>query len=113
MEYDKRLGLGYSSGESIMMKRKPSEALTLEAELLRLNTLVRERREQLARLRECPNKTCECRRVWGKEVGKNLANQVRKIRRQLGPKSAKASKTSQTSGRRPTPTPLQQPGSAA
>jgi hypothetical protein len=105
-EYDKRPDLGYSVAGSIMMKRKPSEALALEAELLRLNELVRDRREQLARLQDCPNKTCECRRVWSKEVGKNLATQVRKIRRELGPQSAKTSNNSATSKRRRAPTSL-------
>ena len=66
-----------------MMKRKQREALELEAELVRLNTLVRQRRQQLARLEECPNKDCECRRIWREVVEKDLARQVGKIRRQV------------------------------
>jgi hypothetical protein len=52
----------------------------LEAELLRLNTLVRKRRAQLERLERCPNKDCECRQVWRESIEKNLAGQVGKIR---------------------------------
>lgn len=66
-----------------MMKSKQREALELEAELVRLNTLVRQRRQQLARLDKCPNKDCECRRVWREVVEKDLARQVGKIRRQV------------------------------
>ncbi len=55
----------------------------LEAELIRLNTLVRARRKQLARLEQCPNKACECRMVWREVVEKNLASQMGKIRRQV------------------------------
>ena len=66
-----------------MMKGKQREALELEAELVRLNTLVRQRRQQLARLETCPRKDCECRRVWREVVEKDLARQVGKIRRQV------------------------------
>jgi hypothetical protein len=66
-----------------MMKSTQQEALEFEAELLRLNALVRQRRKQLARLDKCPNKDCECRAVWREVVEKNLAGQVRKIRRQV------------------------------
>ena len=66
-----------------MKKRKQREALELEAELVRLNTLVRQRRQQLARLEDCPNKDCECRRIWSEAVEKDLARQVGKIRRQV------------------------------
>ena len=66
-----------------MMKRKQREAVELEAELVRLNTLVRQRRQQLARLETCPNKDCECRRIWRETVEKDLARQVGKIRRQV------------------------------
>ena len=66
-----------------MMKSKQREALELEAELVRLNTLVRQRRQQLARLEKCPNKDCECRRIWREVVEKNLARQVGKIRRHV------------------------------
>ena len=69
---------------------KPQEATELEAELLRLNTLVRERRQQLARLEKCPNKDCPCRVVWRNHVEKNLAGQVGKIRRQVGTKAGQA-----------------------
>jgi hypothetical protein len=72
---------------------KPREATNLEAELVRLNALVRERRKQLARLDKCPNKDCPCRFVWREHVEKNLAGQVGKIQRQVrrGPaRSAKA-----------------------
>ena len=65
------------------MKTKQREAAELEAELLRLNSLVRERRNQLARLEACPNKDCECRRVWKEVVDKKLNRQVGKIRKQV------------------------------
>ena len=62
---------------------KPREATDLEAELLRLNALVRERRKQLARLEKCPNKDCPCRFVWREQVEKNLEGQVGRVRRQV------------------------------
>jgi len=65
------------------MKSKQREAVELEAELLRLNSLVRQPRAQLVRLEECPNKDCECRGVWREVVEKNLAGQVGRIRRQV------------------------------
>ena len=65
------------------MKSKQQQVLELEAELLRLNSLVRQRRKQLAFLEKCPNKNCECRRVWRQVVERNLAQQVGKIRRQV------------------------------
>ena len=71
---------------------KPPQATDLEAELLRLNRLVRERRQQLARLDKCPNKDCPCRVVWRNHVEKNLAGQVGKIRRQVGSKTGLAGK---------------------
>ena len=71
----------------------------LEAELVRLNLLVRERRKQLARLEKCPNKDCPCRFVWREHVEKNLAGQVAEVRRRLQPKSAKPAK--QRARRRP------------
>jgi hypothetical protein len=71
---------------------KPQEATELEAELLRLNTLVRERRKQLARLEKCPNKDCPCRLVWRNHVEKNLAGQVGKIRRRVRSKTAQPAK---------------------
>jgi hypothetical protein len=62
----------------------------LEAELVWLNTLVRERRKQLARLDKCPNKDCPCRFVWREQVEKNLAGQVGKIRQQVHSKGKSA-----------------------
>ena len=64
----------------------------LEAELVRLNALVRERRKQLDRLDKCPNKDCPCRFVWREHVEKNLAGQVGKIRHHVLGKSGKAAK---------------------
>jgi hypothetical protein len=66
-----------------MMRNKRQETIELEAELFRLNALVRKRRQQLARLEKCPNKDCECRAVWHEVVNKNLAGQMTKIRRQV------------------------------
>ena len=74
------------------MKSKQRQARELEAELLRLNHLVRERRKQLAFLEKCPNKHCECRRVWRQVVEKNLAHQVGKIRRHVRGGSAQTPK---------------------
>ncbi|HEY5915372.1 MAG TPA: hypothetical protein VJA21_32720 [Verrucomicrobiae bacterium] len=65
------------------MKSKPERAAELEAELMRLNILVRARRKQLARLERCPNKDCECRMVWRDSVEKSLAEQMGRIRRQV------------------------------
>jgi len=65
------------------MKSKQLDATELEAELLRLNALVRERRSQLARLKNCPNKRCPCRVVWREVVEKKLAGQVGKIGRNV------------------------------
>jgi hypothetical protein len=66
-----------------MMKSKERQVAELEAELLRLNSLVRQRRTQLAYLQKCPNKDCECRRVWHQVVEKNLAQQMGKVRRKV------------------------------
>ncbi len=74
------------------MKRKARNAVELEAELLRLNELVRARRRQLARLAACPNKDCECRAVWREVVEKDLAGQVGKIRREVRGESGKPTK---------------------
>jgi len=63
------------------MNSKKQASSDLESELLRLNTLVRQRRAQLARLETCPHKDCECRAVWSSIVDKDLATQVRKIRK--------------------------------
>ena len=78
------------------MKSKRQQALQLEAELHRLNNLVRERRKQLAFLEQCPNKHCECRRLWHQVVEKKLAHQVGKIRRHV------RSKVAQTTARKTT-----------
>lgn len=65
------------------MISKPREKLELEAELTRLNALVRERREQMARIEDCPNPECPCRVVWKDKVEKGLASQMRKIGKQV------------------------------
>ena len=81
----------------VVMKSKEREAVDLEAELLRLNALVRQRRKQLARLAECPNKDCECRAVWQEVVSKKLAGQIGKIRRHVRrPKAAKTQGSKQS-----------------
>jgi len=71
------------------MNGKERVGADLEAELLRLNALVRERRKQLARLEKCPNKDCPCRFVWREQVEKNLEGQVGRIRQQVRGKSAR------------------------
>lgn len=71
---------------------KPQAATELEAELLRLNALVRARRKQLVRLDKCPNKDCPCRFVWREHVEKNLAGQVGKVRHQIVSKLAQPTK---------------------
>src|SRR5664279_1649822 len=90
-----------------MMNGKQRDGTQLEAELIRLNTLVRERRKQLDRLEKCPNKDCPCRFVWREHVEKNLAGQVGKIRRRVRDKSAKLVKPKaqarRRSGKRNTP----------
>ncbi len=65
------------------MNRKLKQAAELEAELVRLNSLVRARRQQLARLETCPHKNCECRLLWSDHVEKQLATQVHKIRKHV------------------------------
>ena len=80
---------------------KPREGTDLEAELMRLNSLARERRKQLARLEKCPNKDCPCRFVWREHVEKNLAGQVSEIRRRVRGKSAKFGKRGGLSRQRP------------
>jgi len=77
------------------MKDKPPQAAELEAELVRLTSLVRERRKQLALLATCPNKNCACRVVWHEVVQKNLASQMGKIRRQVRPKYNSAARNGQ------------------
>ena len=77
-----------------MKNSKQHQAAELEAELLRLNALVRQRRKQLAFLEQCPNKSCECRTVWREVVEKNLASQVGKIRHHVrSPKREGKAKT--------------------
>jgi hypothetical protein len=71
------------------MKTPLGKAAELEAELFRLNALVRRRREQLARLEHCPHKDCECRQVWKEVVEQKLAHQVGKIRKQVRGRPAK------------------------
>jgi hypothetical protein len=71
------------------MKSKQRNAAELEAELVRLTTLVRARRKQLARLEKCPHKDCECRSIWRQVVEKNLAQQMGKIRQQVKVKAAR------------------------
>src|ERR1035437_8795726 len=75
-----------------MMNGKQRVETQLEAQLIRLNTLVRERRKQLARLEKCPNKDCPCRAVWRNHVEKNLAGQVGKIRRKVSNKTTQPAK---------------------
>ncbi len=72
------------------MKSKAKQAAELEAELLRLSALVRYRREQLGRLEQCPNKTCECRRIWRNHIEKYLVAQVGKVRQQVKSRAAVA-----------------------
>jgi len=74
------------------MKSRPLDATELEGELLRLNALVRERRKQLARLKNCPNPECPCRVVWRGMVEKNLATQVGRVRRNVRSKRGGSSK---------------------
>ena len=85
----------------MIMNGKQRETTDLEAELLRLNALVRERRKQLARLEKCPNKDCQCRLVWREQVEKNLKGQVGKIRRQVGTGSAALARRKARANRRP------------
>ncbi len=82
---------------------KPEEATDLEAELLRLNALVRERRKQLARLEKCPNKDCPCRFVWREHVEQNLASQVSEIRRQVHGNPAKTARPKSRANTRSAP----------
>lgn len=80
------------SGFTVGMKSKQSQQVAdLESQLVRLNTLVRQRRAQLERLKTCPNKGCECRKVWREVIEKDLAGQVGKIRKRITP-AAKAAK---------------------
>lgn len=82
------------------MKSRPLDATELEAELLRLNALVRERRNQLARLKNCPNPDCPCRVVWRDTVEKSLANQVGRVRRNVSGGSKNSSKPKRAAARK-------------
>lgn len=82
------------------MKSRPLDATELEAELLRLNALVRERREQLARLKNCPNPECPCRVVWRGVVEQNLASQVGRIRRNVRSRAGGASARKKAAARK-------------
>lgn len=79
------------------MKSKKPSVVELEAELVRLNELVRARRHQLARLDECPNKDCECRAVWHEVVDQKLKHQVGRIRK--GVRTAAKRKTTRKAKR--------------
>jgi len=65
------------------MKSSESAPLELESELIRLNSLIRARRKQLAFLDQCPNTDCECRSVWREVTEKKLAGQVGKVRKHV------------------------------
>ena len=82
------------------MKSKNQVASDLAADLLRLNSLVRQRRAQLERLEKCPHKDCECRLVWSQVVNKDLATQVGKIRKGVSRNGSKAGKPSARSASR-------------
>ena len=56
------------------MKSSDCGPAELESELIRLNSLIRARRKQLAFLQRCPNTDCECRAVWKEVTEKKLAN---------------------------------------
>ena len=79
-----------------MKKTKKQKTIELEAELVRLNSLVRDRRRELARLTKCPNKACTCRLFWQQHVEKILALQLGKIRRGIHPRP----RTATAAGRR-------------
>jgi len=73
----------------IATNSKKTDATKLEAELARLNALVRERRGQLARLKDCPDQQCPCRLVWREVVEEKLTSQLGKIRRKVNSRRAK------------------------
>jgi hypothetical protein len=77
----------------VTTKSTRQKAAELEGELLRLNDLVRARRKQLASLEECPNKECECRRVWHEVVEKKIHHQVGKVGKQVRKKRARKLKS--------------------
>ena len=72
------------------MKSKERKIFELEAELLKLNSLVRARRQTIARLAACPNKNCECRAVWREHTEKTLASQVGKVSSRVAKGKSKA-----------------------
>jgi len=78
------------------MKHPQQKVFELEAELLRLNEMVRARRRQLEQLDACPNKDCECRVVWKEVTEKNLAGQMGKIGTRV-----RAKKASRTAAKKP------------
>ena len=82
------------------MNSKEEVAADLEAELLRLNTLVRKRRAQLQRLEKCPNKDCECRAVWREHIEHALASQVGTIRGHVSKKAAPRAPSAAKAARR-------------
>jgi len=65
------------------MKSSNRDPIELESELMRLNTLIRARRQQLSVLATCPHTDCECRSVWREVTEKKLANQVGKVRKHV------------------------------
>ena len=81
-------------------KSKPLDETELEAELLRLNALVRERRKQLAQLKNCPNPQCPCRVVWHDVIEQNLTSQVGKIRHKVRTPPGRVAKAKRARGRR-------------
>ena|SRR5208337_819718 len=84
-----------------MIDGKQRAVTELEAELVRLSLLVRERRKQLARLDKCPNKDCPCRFVWREHVEKNLVGQVGEVRRRVRGEPAKLTKPKDQPSRHP------------
>ena len=83
-----------------IMKSNESKVLGLESELLRLSNLVRERRSQLARLRDCPNPLCPCRAVWRDHVEKKLSGQVNKVNKTVRQTPSPRSRGAASNGKR-------------
>jgi len=65
------------------MKSSESGPAELESELIRLNSLIRARRKQLALLERCPHTECECRALWTEVTEKKLAGQMGKVRKHV------------------------------
>ena len=80
----------YVGSDRHTMKSKERKIFELESELLKLNSLVRARRQTLARLAACTNKHCECRAVWREPTEKTLASQVGKVSSRVANGKAKA-----------------------